>query len=393
MIFDWKRKFSQDLLESGQKLNAIESNRKMNSLEGIVIDEDRQFKVHININDSRIGEMHCECAKKKCLHMTALLFANENVFNKSHIDPNSNAPDNRLYLILRDYDFDKSLENFIKTDLTGLYKSGDYAQVFYLITVMFEKLIDKHTYDEESCLEESYERTVCIIKKLYEHIPGSVNEFIEHCIKNDYLKRYPPFNNLYGFYIKHCDSFKKGYEIKVRLADFRPITWRDLIVPENITFKQLDTILKTTLDFKSIQSSAFEIYQEKTLILDKSLNTVLDAEYDINSTRLAKIFDRYKKIFYLYGMDNDWKFEIAIKGKVDYVKDYPTLQRFRGEYNPLEECRGAEQFAKVVDCALNGGEKCEECELVKKLKKINIVETQQLLKNQCNLIDPFELIY
>ena len=42
----------------------------------------------------------------------------------------------------------------------------------------------------------------------------------------------------------------KGYDVKVRLDDFKPLTWRDLIIPAGINFKELDTILKILWDTK-----------------------------------------------------------------------------------------------------------------------------------------------
>ena len=53
------------------------------------------------------------------------------------------------------------------------------------------------------------------------------------------------------------DSVKKGYDVKVRLNNFRPLTWRDLIIPENITFDELDDILKTLWGFNGHHLSAF----------------------------------------------------------------------------------------------------------------------------------------
>ena len=41
----------------------------------------------------------------------------------------------------------------------------------------------------------------------------------------------------------------KGYDVKIRLDDFRPLTWRDLIIPEKITFKDLDNIIKILYGF------------------------------------------------------------------------------------------------------------------------------------------------
>ena len=49
------------------------------------------------------------------------------------------------------------------------------------------------------------------------------------------------------------DTVSGGYDVKVRLNDFRPLTWRDLIIPDNITFMELDDIHREAGQIRAIK--------------------------------------------------------------------------------------------------------------------------------------------
>ena len=134
----------------------------------------------------------------------------------------------------------------------------------------------------------------------------------------------------------------RGYDVKVRLNDFRPLTWRDLIIPENITFMELDDILKTLWGFNGHHLSCFLLRKTKQTIIDKGLasQTMMGMDYDANTTKVCEIFDKYNKVTYWYDFGDDWQFDIEIKKKIDYDKDYVTIKRFKGKYNPIEDIGG-----------------------------------------------------
>ena len=147
----------------------------------------------------------------------------------------------------------------------------------------------------------------------------------------------------------------KGYDVKVRLNDFRPHTWRDLIIPDNITFMELDDILKTLWGFNGHHLSCFLLKKNNGIIIDDDLSneTMMDMDYNANTTKLNEIFDYYDKITYWYDWGDDWQFDIEIKHKIDYDKDYVTIKRFKGKYNPVEDCGGTYGFSEIIECYEN----------------------------------------
>ena len=141
-----------------------------------------------------------------------------------------------------------------------------------------------------------------------------------------------------------------GYDVKVRLNDFRPLTWRDIIIPENMTFMELDDALKTLWDFDGTHLSCFLIRKDDLIIIDDDLagETMMGCDFDANTTTVAEIFDRYDRVTYWYDFGDDWQFDIEVKKKVDYDRDYITIKRFKGKYGPVEDCGGVYGLSEIV---------------------------------------------
>lgn len=149
-----------------------------------------------------------------------------------------------------------------------------------------------------------------------------------------------------------------GYDVKVRLNDFRPLTWGDMIIPDNITFTELDDILKTLWDFNGHHLSCFLLRKSDEIIIDDDLaeETMMGMDYNANATTVGEIFDNHDKITYWYDFGDDWRFDIEIKKKIDYDKDYATIKRYKGKYNPIEDCNGVYGLSEIVYCAENPDE-------------------------------------
>lgn len=150
-------------------------------------------------------------------------------------------------------------------------------------------------------------------------------------------------------------QISKGYDVKVRLNDFRPLTWRDIIIPENITFDELDDILKTLWGFYGHHLSAFIIPKDDQMVINREIaqESMMGCDFDSSTTLIDDIFAKYKKITYWYDFGDDWKFDIEIKKKIDYDNPYVTIKRFKGKYNPIEDCGGPWGLSDIIHCAEN----------------------------------------
>ena len=176
----------------------------------------------------------------------------------------------------------------------------------------------------------------------------------------------------------------KGYVIRIILKDFSPETWRDLIIPENITFDELDSILRIVWSFTKDYDSTFILIPRNIFIMDDLKNTNLDVSYDSKTTLINDFFDKYQEIEYLYDFKDNWKFIIKIQDKIDFDKDYAIVNGFKCAYNPLEDCGGLWEFSELIFYAQNPDKKDSSIvsNLSENLKIFDIENVKMQLKNK-----------
>lgn len=111
---------------------------------------------------------------------------------------------------------------------------------------------------------------------------------------------------------------------------------------------------------------------------------MMGCDYEANTTIISEVFDRYDKITYWYDFGDDWRFDIEIKKKIDYDKDYVTIKRFKGKYDPIEDCKGVYGLSEVVYYAENPDEADDSyfCELVEYLHEFRMEFTQLAFENK-----------
>lgn len=148
----------------------------------------------------------------------------------------------------------------------------------------------------------------------------------------------------------------EGFDIKIRLDKCRPLTWRDLIVPENITFEEMHLIIQEIFGFYNEHLYEFNINH---LNIHDSKFEDIDGLFVLDSmtTRIKEYFSEYKKIHYQYDFGDGWTFTIEVKKKVFYDEVYPTIKRFKGKYNPIEDIGGVYVLMDLI--SYENGE-CDE---------------------------------
>ena len=111
---------------------------------------------------------------------------------------------------------------------------------------------------------------------------------------------------------------------------------------------------------------------------------------DMNTTLIDECFRKENKIYYEYDFGDGWSFTIEIKKIVDYDEDYPLLKRFKGDYNPVEDCGGV----YGLELLLYYKDHPEEApdvysDRLEYLEKFDIEYTQEKLKEYKTVDDEF----
>lgn len=179
-----------------------------------------------------------------------------------------------------------------------------------------------------------------------------------------------------------------GYDIKIRLNDYKPLTWRDLIIPEGLTFNQLHEIIQILMDLDDYHAYMFEFKNNPERVVDFDQIDDWENTIDSNTTIIDKYFDNNKKITYTYDFGDDWEFTIEVKKKVEIDDEYPIIKRYKGDYNPVEDCGGVYALPKLV--ALKTGEipiseaSDEDRMNLKYMMKFNLEDKQDQLNDYIN---------
>lgn len=141
----------------------------------------------------------------------------------------------------------------------------------------------------------------------------------------------------------------KRYNVKIRLDVFRPLTWRDLIIPAGITFKGLDSIMKILWDFTGYHMSQFTFKDSHDVVTNEFQDIDFNpGELDSSKTVIDEYFESNSKIYWEYDYGDGWSFTIEVKKTVKYDKNYPTIKRYKGEYNPQDDIGGTWGLEKMI---------------------------------------------
>ena len=173
-----------------------------------------------------------------------------------------------------------------------------------------------------------------------------------------------------------------GYEVKITLSEFSPVTSREFIIPENYSFEEFSNVINIILGFSGNQESLFVIRPYNDIIKNKNVKSLLDVTYDTNTTYIKEFFDELPDLDYLYDMEDRWLIGIEINGKVECKQNYPIVTDFKGVYNPLEGCGGVWELTEIIYYAKkpSARDNSRNAKLSFEIKKFNLKEVNKKLK-------------
>ena len=123
-----------------------------------------------------------------------------------------------------------------------------------------------------------------------------------------------------------------------------------MIIPAGITFKDLDTIMKILWNFSGGHLSRFTFKDSGTVITNEFPDIDFNpGELNSKDVIIDSYFESNKKIYWEYDYGDGWSFTIEVKKAVDYDKDYPTIKRFKGEYNPQDDIGGVYGLEQMIE--------------------------------------------
>ena len=166
------------------------------------------------------------------------------------------------------------------------------------------------------------------------------------------------------------------YKLEVKLT--KELS-RTLYVPENILFSNLDSILRTLFGFSYFHLSVFEFPGLNTVMWDYEKTIPGERAMDMNDVPIKDYLEFFTKFAWSYDLGNTYRFIIRIKkANQKYDTDYPFVESFVGEYNPIEDISPYD-FGEMLECALKNMEFPDWLPDFE-LEKFNIDEVNQKLR-------------
>ena len=138
----------------------------------------------------------------------------------------------------------------------------------------------------------------------------------------------------------------RGYQLKITIKGSSPPIWRRVIVPEKLSFGNLDKIIQFLFGWTHSHLYCFKIPKKNRYFSPDSDFVEEDAE----GKAIDEWFQEKAKIEYVYDYGDDWKHEILVEKIVDYDSRFPKVVKYKGP-NMIEHCGGIWGFYEVIDQA------------------------------------------
>ena len=136
-----------------------------------------------------------------------------------------------------------------------------------------------------------------------------------------------------------------SYKLKATLRGSKPPIDRTVLVPDDITFEDLASILEIAMCWSGRKECAFKIPRERSLICSRGWDSPdLHPLIDYRGLPLAEFENR--SIRFLYGETEMWVLDIKFQKPVDDAPDHPVLKKARG-MAPPEDVNGLHGYYRL----------------------------------------------
>ena len=151
-----------------------------------------------------------------------------------------------------------------------------------------------------------------------------------------------------------------GYKLRLILHS-QTETWREVEIPDNITFERLHYIIQKLFGFYGMHMWEFRIPKvdpESDEINLDDIERTIDCEhaYDV---KVNEVFDKNIVAVYEYDFGDSWEI-IAYKTEdTKYKNKTALITDYNGKYNPKDDMGGIFVFDEIMNAINDGGDVLE----------------------------------
>lgn len=287
-----------------------------------------------------------------------------------------------FYFETEDHFILETIDDYFEYHDSIKYSIYTYSDIEFIANIVCEDVVD---LDFNYPITFYYENKIDFLEKNYEIVEKqSFKNLSDFLIVN-----YNSFSMIDDFHFSKCNNYllkkfkffskkvrnikpknNEGYYLKLRLMEVSPHTWRDIIIPHNLTFNELHHYIQIIFNFDcfhlykfiiegDIYCTNYDMQQPYDIIGFEGFESV----FDTVDTCVYYFFNRVKYIDYIYDYGDYWHIRIEIKKTKELNQDYPKLVRYKGDYNPFEDCGGANSLMDYIEIAEKTGKLTDELSL------------------------------
>lgn len=178
-----------------------------------------------------------------------------------------------------------------------------------------------------------------ILKELNEDYPGLLNKNLE--ILDSYSQ-----NDI----TTNLEDSTGGYLITLQLYS-ETLVWRDVKIPNNITFKHLHNLIQKIFNFKNYHMWEFEVPKKvdgETVDLSQVIRNI--SSDDADNVKISEIFEDNLIVLYRYDMGDNWEIVITKNKDIEYSSKSAEITGYEGKYSPMDDMGGVMVFDEIMEC-------------------------------------------
>ena len=137
----------------------------------------------------------------------------------------------------------------------------------------------------------------------------------------------------------------KGYQLKITIKGSKPPIWRRVIVPDQITFRDLDDIIEEV--FGWMHSHMFEFAFGRKA---RFAGSPLPEPEDTADEYIDEWIEEGRTFTYTYDFGDCWEHTIKVEQILNRSERYPVVTKAKGPYM-IEDCGGIWGFYEYIEDA------------------------------------------
>ena len=169
------------------------------------------------------------------------------------------------------------------------------------------------------------------------------------------------------------------FKFAVRLNKIKPEISRTVYIPEDFKFSDLDSVLRRVFGLSYFHLSKFTFSGLNAPLWDFDKTYPDEMAMDMNDIPIGDYINLFRKFSWTYDLNKSYIFTVYVrKADKKFNTDYPFVESFKGDYNPLEDCHPSD-FEIMYYCTLNNIE-FPDCLPDFEMEKFNLDEVNDKLK-------------